>query len=491
MRAQKAFKIPKLNNSRTNAVVAELGRESLAVVEVANRSNGIELVRFTVRPLPPEGMNPAWLRAIWRQEHFSQQRAVFCLPAALVKYKSLLMPFLPPAQLEAAVKLELESGNGSHQPGQGAAWIIKLIDWQKQDRMLLANAALIEKEPLTKALQVFQEAGIAVEWSGLRYQGLRNFINFNGGFWDDSSEGAIYLDFGAERTELGIIRNEALVYRRELACGCSDLLNEQEPDAVADFIEELRLSLAAYQADSKKKLPSKLGVFGRTEAGASVSRQLDEELGLHCYTPEKTKLTGVITHRHTPRLAPLIGLALDKTAVSRPGAVHIHTPEQETARGNREKLVMATGVAMVIMLLLSGILLGLQASTVKNTQTGVWLEHHAALLAKLRRMERQTSGNANKIKQINDWLAGQNRELEFLLLLKNNLPDGAQITDLTIENGIIKDLSGVAPSASFLLNKFETVPGLQDLKLKGTITASLEGEIFQLEGEIGGKGPTK
>ena len=114
----------------------------------------------------------------------------------------------------------------------------------------------------------------------------------------------------------------------------------------------------------------------------------------------------------------------------------------------------------------------------------------ATLLNNLRLMERQTTQNTNQIKQLQGWLGKQNQELEFLLLLKNNLPDGTQITNLTIENGMVKDLSGVTPSVSLLLNKIKTVPGLQDLKLKGTISSSLQGEIFQLEGALSGKEPT-
>jgi hypothetical protein len=486
MKVNKKFKFSKLANFSKNAIVVELSQDSLLAVEVANRNSGAELVRFVVRPLPQEGINSAWLRAVWHQEHLSQQRIVYCLPPALVKIKSILMPILPPAQLEAAAKIELESSNGSHQTG-----IVKVVGWQKQDQMLLVNVALVENDLFAKTLQIFKEAGLGVEWSGLRYQGLRNFINFNSGFFDESSEGTIYLDFDAEKTELGIIKDEALIFRRELGWGSHDLLNDQDPNAVPDFIEELRLSLAAYQAETKHKIPQKLGMFGKTEAGVSISRALNEELSLHLYTPEKTKLTGVLTHKYTPQLAPLIGLALDKTAVMRQEAIRIYTPEQDTARINKEKVVMAISIAMVICFVLGGIMLGLQANAVKNTQVNAWLGHKAALLTKLRRLEQQTVQNKNKIKQINNWLAGQNQELEFLLLLKNNLPDGAQITDLTIENGIIKDLSGLTPSASFLLNKFKKVPGLQNLKLKGTISTSLEGEIFQLEGAIDGKGPIK
>jgi hypothetical protein len=488
IRVKKAFKLPGFNNIAHNTIVIELGQESLAMVEVANRNNGAELVRFAVRSFPVEGLNATWLKAIWHQEHFSQRRVVYCLPAGLVEYKSLVMPLLPFAQLEAAVKIEINSGNSN---GGHLTKLVKIIDWQNQGQMLLVNVALIDQSLLNKDLQLLKEAGLEVAWSGLRYQGLRNFINFNSGFFEESSEGTIYLDFGDVKTEVGIIQNETLVYRRELALGSVDLCNEQDPDGVSDFLDELRLTFAAYQADTKHQAPLKLVAFGTTETIATVSLSLTQDMGLSWYTPEKTKLTGVITHKYTPRIAPLIGLALDDAGILRPEVVRIYTLEQDRAGVNREKFRIAIGMGIIVVFLFSGITLSLQASSIRDQQTSKWLSHNIALLTKLRQSERQTIRDDNQMKQLNKWLAGQNQELEFILLLKENLPDGTQITDLTIENGIVKDLSGVTPSASSLLNKLKAVPGLQNLKLKGTISASLAGEIFQLEGAIYDKEPSK
>jgi hypothetical protein len=479
MTVKKLLKKISLNNISGSAIVVELNPETLTVVEVANRNNGAELVRFAVRTLPPDGINATWLKAIWHQEHFSHHRIIYCLPTVFVKYKSLLMPLLPPEQLEEAVKFEMENGNESH-----LSEIIKIIDWQKQDQMIVVNIALIERELLTKELHLFRQAGIEVDWSGLRYQGLLNFINFNVDFFEESSDGAVYLDFCGQQTEFGIIKDEVMVFRQ-------DFLDDQDENALPDFLEEVRLSIASYQAESKSKLPPKMGVFGKTDAVAKIGPAITDELKMRLYITEKTKLTGVITHKYTSGLAPLIGLALDKIGVLRPDVLRIYTPEQDNARTNRERLIIAIGIGFVLAFLLSGILLGMQANLTKDGQTNEWLYHKAALLAKLRRSEQQTVHNAMKIKQIDDWLSRQNQELEFLLLLKNNLPDGTQITDLTIEDGIVKDLSGVTPSVSFLLNKMKTISGLQNLKIKGTISTSLEGEIFQLEGTVSGKEPTK
>lgn len=477
------FKFTKMSST---VILIDLNQENLTVVELSNRNSGAELVRYAVRLLPPDGITATWLKAVWHQEHFSHHRVSFCLPAVFVKYKSLIMPSLPMAQLEEAIKIELESSNDGYQNR-----LVKIINYQKQEQMVEVNVALVDQESLVKELLLFKQAGLEVEWSGLRYQGLQNFINFNSGFFEESSEGAAYLDFCGEKTEFGIIKDEVIVYRRDLSLGSQDLLNPNDQHAIPDFLEEVRLSIAAFQADTKSKVPHKLGFFGNTEAASSISQSLTEQLGLQLYIPEKTKLTGVITYKYTPGLAPLIGLALDKTGILRQEALRIYTPEQDIARAYRENFIIAVGIGFVVIFLISGIMLGMQANFAKNAQTDEWLHHQASLLTKLRRTEQQTTYNANQIRQIEDWLRHQNQELEFILLLKEYLPEGTQITDLTIEDGIVKDLSGVTPSASFLLNKIKAIPGLQNLKLKGTISTSLEGEIFQLEGMVSGKEPVK
>lgn len=474
--------VHKMNFSK-NTIVVELSRDSLTVVELANRNNGAELVRFAVRSFPAEGLQATWLKAVWHHEHFSEPRVVYCLSPEMVEYKSLVMPMLPLAQLEEGVKIEFENSNNSHSPK-----LVKVMDWKSQDKMFLVNAALVNSELLSQKIQLLKDAGLEVLWTGLRFQGLRNFINFNRDFFEDAHSGTVYIDFDEHQSELGIIQDDVLLFRRGLDWGGVDFQDQQDLEARTDFQDDIRLMLAAYQAETKLQIPKKLIPFNTNEATRGVCDILAKELGFHLYVPEKTKLTGVITGIHTRKLAPLIGLALDNAGVLQSKTLKIFTPQQEAAKVNREKLKIGIYVAVLIGFFLSGIFMSLQANAIRGEQTGKWLQGRASLLNSLRLMERETTQNTNQIKELRSWLGKQNRELEFLLLLQNNLPDGTQITDLTIENGLVKDVSGVTPSASLLLNKIKTVPGLENLKLKGTISSSLQGEIFQLEGALSGKG---
>ena len=106
------------------------------------------------------------------------------------------------------------------------------------------------------------------------------------------------------------------------------------------------------------------------------------------------------------------------------------------------------------------------------------------IITKLQREKSQTNANITRVRTLEDWLSASGNELEFLRLFKENLPEGTKITDITIEDGVVKDISGVTPSTSMMLNNLRKVKGLDQLKLKGTISITDSGEMFHLEGPI-------
>ena len=134
--------------------------------------------------------------------------------------------------------------------------------------------------------------------------------------------------------------------------------------------------------------------------------------------------------------------------------------------------------------ILIGLLLGMQANLERQAKVDKWLQEQSPRLIRLQYLERTSNKDLQQIKQLESWLMGRNSELEFLRVLQYNLPTGTKITDLTIEDGFIKDVAGITPSVSLLLGKIKIVPELSGLKLKGTITTSPNGELFHLEGTI-------
>ena len=464
-------------------IVLELGKEVLTAVELRNRATGPELIRYTLRNVPQTEYNPGWLKAVWEQEHFSHNKIICVLPTSIVKFKSVIVPNLPDDQLEAAVQMELDNGTGRGE-------IYKVINYQKQDQILV-KVVVLKNDQLKEHLNFLHEAGLEVLWSGLGSGGIQNFINFNSGYFDDPGEGATYLDLIEEQTEFGVINGAEIVYRRDFPSGAPDVGSEESEEFMTDFLEEVRLSLASFKTVAEIPIPSKVWLFGKVEVISQMMVNLKEELRLNLYIPEKSKLTGVLTSQHTPELAPLIGLALDEIGLSRLEPLRIFSMEQATAIAKQQKMMFFAGLGLMGIILAAGLFLGMQAGLEKQAKINQWLAEQAGLISTLRRTEQITNQNLEQIRTMEAWLAIRGRELEFLLTLLENLPEGTKISDITLEDGVVKDLLGTTPQVSLLLNRIRQVPKLQNLTLKGTITSSTEGELFHLEGPITVKEPAK
>jgi hypothetical protein len=464
-------------------IIVEVGERVFRAVEVANQNNGIEMVRYAIRNLPPEGLNSEWLKKIWDQEHFSRNRVIYLLPPNLVNFKTVILPVLPAAQLEAAVGVEL-SGNSNR------GMILSIIGFYLQNDMIHVKVALVKDDLLTEHLHKLEQAGLKVEWSGVRVRGIENFINFNQGFFEEPDHDVAYLDLTEDLTEFGIFKGDEILYRRDFVPGGQDLIDantdENNLDAaiIADFVEELRLSIASYRVDFSGGVINKLWIFGYTEHLAELLIKLAGELELKAFIPYKSKLTGVLTDKNTPQLAPLVGLALEATDYIQRDYGKIFTEAQKKAQVQQKALINIGKFVLVGLGILVGLLLWMQAGIERKSKVDAWLQDKAPRLIRLKYLERDSAKAAEEIKELESWLKERDRESEFLRILLNNIPPGTKVADLTIENGIIKDLAGVTPSVSLLLGRIRTVPELSGLKLKGTITTSSAGEVFHLEGTI-------
>jgi hypothetical protein len=461
----------------------EVSERVFRAVEVANQSNGIELIRYAIRNLPPEGLNSEWLKKIWDQEHFSRNRVIFLLPPSLVNFKTVILPVLPAAQIEAAVNVELNNNSTR-------GMILSIIGYYLQNEMFHVKVALIKDDLLTEQLRLLEQSGLKVEWSGVRVRGIENFINFNQGFFDEPDHDVAYLDLTEDLTEFGIFKGDEILYRRDFVPGGQDLIaanaDENNLDAaiIADFLEELRLSIASYRVDFSGGIINKLWIFGYTEHLVDLLVKLSSEMDLKVFIPTKSRLTGVLTDKNTPQIAPLVGLALEATGYIQRDYGKIYTEAQKKALFKQKALWNIGKFVLVGLGIFIGLVFWMQASIERKSKVDAWLQEKAPRLIRLQYLERDSKKAALQIKELEVWLGERDRELEFLKVLLNNLPPGTKVTDMTIENGIIKDIAGVTPSVSLLLGRIRTVPELSGLKLKGTITTSNVGEIFHLEGKI-------
>lgn len=462
-----------------SSIVVEINHEQFMAIEIAYHNAGAETIRYAIHQLPPEGINPAWLKSLWHQEHFSHHQIVFSIPGTLVNYQTLKLPRLSLAEMDNLVRMELAGVNNPQNE------LYKIIGRQNREQFSQVTVAVISNQISTEYLELFKKAGLEVLWSGLRTRGIQNYLNFNRGFFEDTGGEISFFDFGETKTEFGVVRDEQVIYRRSLRGNVNNLMNNEDQDSLDDFLEELRLSIAAYQSEFQLQLPKRIEVFGTISVTDRFSRELHKQFGLSLHISDRTNLTGVLTRQHTSSLAVAVGLALDQLGVYPHGTLPVFTLEQERASIRRKGILSISGMIIAGFLIIGGVALFLNARLEKEKRVRQWLAAKRPALNRLHRVENQTKTHLAKIDQLEEWLSGQGRELEFLLMLQKYLPVETRITDLIIEDGKIKDLSGVTPSVSLLLEKLQKSPELRNFKLKSTITTDRDGrEQFRLEGKI-------
>ncbi|NLY74814.1 MAG: hypothetical protein GX075_05885 [Firmicutes bacterium] len=454
------------------SIAVYLGEEYFVAVELKQHNTGGELLRYAVYSPPESGCSEGWLKGIWKKEFFSHTKVIALLPQDLVKYKTLTLPALSDEQLQAAVRLEMESSE------PGACY--RIINIQQTEQHILVKLALINEIELGSYLSQFQNAGLTVEWSGLNFHGLQNYLSFNFDFFEGAGAD-IYLSVNNTCSEIVALTDTELIFRRALPMG-KNYLKENPSKHLPEFAEEARLTLTSYQVATNFQLPERIWLFGEARLEMEWSRQLTGILGIPLVIPDQTRLSGVITGNHTPILAPLIGLALDETWLFRKDW-RFKTREQLQQERKRRKMMTAIKAALAGALLVCGLILGIQARVIRDQKDSIWLAEQREKATRLRDVEIDANQKAGQLKNLEKWLNRRGLELEFLRVLEANLPERTQITDLIIEDGVVKSLSGSTVSVSILLERLRQTPELSALKLKGTITTDKSGmELFQLEG---------
>ena len=463
-----------------SSIIIELTKESFSAVEVAAQGHNFELLRYATRQAPVSGITPAWIRNLWTEEHFSHNRVVSILPVGLVKYKIIMLPNLPTEQLAAAIRFELENVNGNSDN------VFQIINYQQQLQACQVKVALINNDDLTAEFNLLSQAGLELQWSGLRSRGILNFIGYNKGFFSDNLEPVAYLDLTTNDTEYGIVNETEIVCCRNFGIGSQDLLVSDDVAVKADFAEELRLSMAASRGLGAVA-PQKLWLFGKNEAGVGLVREVATDLNLDLLEAKKSGLSGVLTDRATPELAPLIGLALGVNGLNDEAEWRIYSRQQSLLQQKREHIWVGIEVGILLCLLIGGVCLGIQANAKQQAKISLWLSSKADRIVELRQTEQETRLKIAQLKEMAAWTDTSGRELQFLIALQQAVPTSTRITDLTFEDGMVKDLSGITPSVSQLMNTISKDDRLQQLRLKGTIAVTPDGEIFHLEGPIAGK----
>ncbi|NLW46394.1 MAG: hypothetical protein GXY86_03510 [Firmicutes bacterium] len=453
-------------------IAVYLGENHLAAVEVKANQGSAEILRYTVEQFPESGFSSEWLLEIWKKEYFSHNQVIALLPLNLIKYKTLTLPKLPDEQIQAGVKLEMENTDPEA--------VYRIISIQKGAENTLIKLALVKDADLGSYLDRLSAAGFSVKWAGLNHHGIQNYLGFNLDFFEGSGAD-VYLSVHNSCSEFGALTNEELLFRRNLLIGGNDLATASS-EYLAELVEELQLSLVSFRTTNNMPVPERIWLFGEFRTKPEWLDHLSAALGIGFQISDQNRLSGVITGKYTAELAPLVGLSLDDVWLSRKDW-RFTTNEQTLREVNHRKLLTGIKSGIAALMLLGGLLLGIQAKAVREEKNALWLHEQQESVAQLRRDETEANRKIEQIKTLEEWLGNRGRELEFLRVLEASLPEQTQIKDLIIEDGVIKSLSGSTRSVSTLLEKLQQTPELKTFRLRGTITTDKNGmELFQLEG---------
>ena len=458
-------------------IVIEVQKQSVSAVELTSQTSGIEIVHYLWWKIPTTGFDYDEFRKVWLEAGFTAKKVISVLPNSLVKYRTITIPSLIPIkQLDAAIRLELET-----EYGEGIIYKIRKI--QEQDVNTVIKVAIVRNDDLAQHNQLIRAAGLEVAWAGLRTRGLHNFLNMNQDVFSNQPLYSAYLDLGSEKAELGIVQGEDIIYCREFSPG-ADILSNGDPIAEADFWEEVRISFTAFSMNTGLQPPDMIRIFGQIPVKLVTAGKWSD-LGCKPVKSDLSQFNGVrIPDHQLAMIAPLLGLGLDNLGSFAQEGQWFYSREQQLSQVKRGQY-LAFGKALIIGALLGGgLLLAVQAGVVKDRKNQSWLSLYAEKFQQLQQIEVTTNRDLAAIRTMESWIDNTSSEIEFLRLFQKHLPEGTVISDITIEDGTVKDISGVTPTVSVMLGQFRKISGLAKLKMKGMITVTDQGEIFHLEGPI-------
>lgn len=461
---------------KRNVIVVERDRRFFTAVELKSEGDRLRVIRTAVHELPDGEVNPNWVNNLWKLERFSRHDVLCSLPSSLVKYKTLVLPAVPADQLEAAVEMELgEDGTAED--------IYRMVHHRLEDGKHQVKVGIIKQDDLRAHLNFWRKAGLDVSWSVLRTNGIENYVRhcFNA---FGNRDGVLYLDATAGLTELGFFRDGSLVYHRVFGFMPNDRNPEETEESLKEFLHELRLSLAAAEKAAGDPLPDRMYLFGLDFVFPTLAGPVMDKFGIRLLPPDGTRVLNLADPHEISRISPLIGVALTRMERNPRPAQKIYAAEQIAAAAAKRRTKTIAEIGLGLLFLLAGFGFLCQARRIREDKIRRWLAQKAEILVELRRTKQLSNEREARIRFLESWLAQQGRELEFLRLLDLYLPEGTKITDITIENGVIKDLAGYTPSVSLLLDDFRAVPALRALKLKGAVVIGEKGEQFHLEGPI-------
>ena len=276
----------KINFKKFNPL-SRMGNFELVGIDFS--SNNLKLVQVKVSPNKKEVINLSSRNISGLSDEeitkaiisaFSELKAkspkfINIIPAHLAITKNIEIPSTDATEIKEIISLQA----GRHTPYSREEIIVDYIDIgtfkHSYTKVLLV---IVSRSVVKKQSEILDKAGIKLErtlfaaealaWSSSKILKLET---------QDSPANIVHID--ESFTDFSVISKNKLVFVRSIPIGAQHLIAEKEKYQLK-FVEELKVSLEAYQSEDIAKPPSTLILTGAIDEIGDLNNILNENLGL-------------------------------------------------------------------------------------------------------------------------------------------------------------------------------------------------------------------
>jgi len=323
----------------------DIGSGSIKAVRVRASRRGIQLLNAAIYEFPEEGALSEGLRALFGpslgQVHSAVQYSGKNPP--VVRYLSV--PLMPAKELTEAVRWEARKVISFPIEDAVVDFLVmgKSEDGEAQHFQILM--VIVEKAALLGQVRILKEAGLAVEAVDVAPLALLNTLRLAP--FGQFPGSLLYVDIGAQKMEINILKGGVLHFNRQLAMGGDEItralsqslgvpFSEAEQrkrdegmaegsalratiqGAVDRFIVEIQRSIDYYRAQSREPGIGKIALMGGTPLMAGFVQYFSGffDAPVELLDPFAAMISQdpglVMVRRMAPRFSLAAGLALRK-----------------------------------------------------------------------------------------------------------------------------------------------------------------------------------
>ncbi|MBN2453429.1 MAG: pilus assembly protein PilM [Candidatus Omnitrophica bacterium] len=458
---------------KNDVVAVEIGNDWLKIAKKGPVRNGkpAYLIHISKLAQIKESVSLA-IDKIFKDLKIGRHRVVAYIPRHLVTVRMLDLPATDPKEISDMISLQVSKQTPySKEEIVSSHKIVEILPTGYAKVMLVIAVRNI----INERVDTLTKAGLDVKRVAISSEGAYNW--FRSAYPHDMkpfpSQGIVLLDIDSNYSDFIVIRNEKMVFTRNIFIGANHLMQDAEQWR-DKFIEELRHSLERYQGEERNIRITKIFLSGAGINIKDLSIILSNSMGMPVENTDQLKgihLRNFPENLHGDSfkfvsLTQLFGVSLGSEGQQ----IDLTTGEQKVQNlmdtKRRELTVMGALIASVVMLMSFIILMNIYN---KNTY-----------LAKLKSMISKIEVEADDIEKmravislVEKRLDSRGSAIEALNEIYGITPKEIHITDINIDEkqSIIIKGGGYAMSDVFkYVKKLEESGMFENVKTTYTTT---------------------